>query len=79
MPGWPKRPTGWRQQRQLMEKRLILAAAVLFLVVGGALIGLLYGWEAVITGMLCLVPGVLALVLLWLLLWVLERLKDRWE
>ncbi|HHE71055.1 MAG TPA: hypothetical protein ENL34_02065 [Chloroflexi bacterium] len=78
MPG-AQQPTDWRQRRQRMEQRLLLTAVALFLCVGGVLIGLLYGWKAVLTGMLCLVPGVLALVLLWLLLGLLERLKDRWE
>ena len=74
-----RRPTDLRKDRQRMERQLIVSAIILFLIGGGVLIGLIYGWEAIITALLCLVPGVLALVLLWLLLRLVERLTDRWE
>ena len=50
--------------------------AVLFMlvVVGSVLIGLIYGWRNVITAVLCLVPGALIIVLLWLLLRGVEYL-----
>jgi len=55
----------------------MIAVVAALLVVGGLAIGLVYGWEAIITGLLCLVPGAVGLVLIWLLLRWLSRVVDR--
>ena len=55
----------------------MIAVVAALLVVGGLAIGLVYGWEAIITGLLCLVPGAIGLVLIWLLLRWLSRVVDR--
>jgi hypothetical protein len=74
-----RRPTDLRKDRQRMERQLVVAAVVLFLIAGGILVGFIYGWQAIITALLCLLPGLLGLVLLWLLLRLLEHFTDRWE
>jgi hypothetical protein len=74
-----RRPTDRRKERQRMERQLVVSAIVLFLIAGGILVGLIYGWEAIVTALLCLFPGLIGLVLLWLLLRLLERLTDRWD
>jgi hypothetical protein len=73
------RPTDLRKDRQRMERQIIVSAIALFLVAGGILIGTIYGWEAIITALLCMLPGLLGLLLLWLLLRLLEHFTDRWE
>jgi hypothetical protein len=78
MGDWPSKPTDLRRNRRQSERRLVISIILIFVVVGGALIGVIYGWEAVFTGLLCLLPGAGALVVLWLLLRILERLSDRW-
>ncbi len=70
----PKRkPTNRRQYRKRSE-RVLLGVVVFFLVIGGTVaIGLIYGWSAALTGLLCLLPGAVVLVLLWLFLVGIDR------
>lgn len=79
MSGWSNRPGDHRKERSRTERNLVVAAVILFLVVGGLLIGTIYGWQAIFTGLLCLLPGLAGLVLLWLLLRLVERFVDRWK
>ena len=72
----PQRSTDMREYRKTLERRLIIAVIVALLVVGSVVIGLVYGWRSVLTGLLCLVPGAAILGLLWLLLGWLERFVD---
>jgi hypothetical protein len=72
----PERPTDMRDYRKKLEQRLIIAVAIALVVVGSIVIGLVYGWRSVLTGLICLVPGVAILGLLWLLLGWLERIVD---
>lgn len=67
------------RDHRCMERQLIASAVLLFLIAGGVLVGVIYGWKAVATALLCLLPGLLALIALWLLLRFLERLTDRWH
>ena len=71
-----KRPTDMRAYRKQLERRLAIAVVIALLVVGSLVIGLVYGWRAVFTGLICLVPGAATLGLLWLLLGWLERFVD---
>lgn len=77
MSGWPRRPTDLRKDRQRSERALVISIILIFLVVGSLAIGLIYGWQAILTALICLVPGVIAFVLLWLLLQILERIVNR--
>lgn len=79
MGGWSNKPRDSRTERRRFERALLIGAVVLFLVVGSVLIGLIYGWPSLFTGLLCLLPGVGALILLWLLLRFLEWLVERGE
>jgi protein-S-isoprenylcysteine O-methyltransferase Ste14 len=73
----PERPTDMREYRKKLERRLVVAVVVALLVVGSVVIGLVYGWQSILTGLICLVPGAAILGLLWLLLNWLERFVDR--
>jgi protein-S-isoprenylcysteine O-methyltransferase Ste14 len=73
----PERPTDMREYRKKLERRLVVAVMVALLVVGSVVIGLVYGWQSILTGLICLVPGAAILGLLWLLLNWLERFVDR--
>ena len=79
MSGWNNEPTDLRGARKRDERRLVIAVVVALLIVGGLVIGLVYGQEAVITGLLCLVPGAAGLVLIWLLLRWLDHVAKREE
>ena len=68
-----------RALRRRSERALVIGVVVVFLGVGGLLIGLTYGWPALLTGLLCLVPGVALFVAIWLLLRFLEWLSQRGE
>ena len=69
-----RKPTDMRAYRRRSERNLVIAVVVAFLIVGSAIIGLVYGWVSLITGLLFLLPGVAIFVILWLLLKGLERL-----
>ena len=75
MGGWHNKPTDLRKARRRSERALVIGVVVVLLVVGGILIGLIYGWQSIFTALLCLIPGAALFVLLWLLLRFLERLS----
>jgi fatty acid desaturase len=79
MSGWQNEPTDLRGDRRRSERALVIAVIVALLVVGSLVIGLVYGWQAVFTGLICLLPGAGALMLLWLLLRFIERWLERDE
>ena len=71
-----KKPTNMREYRKRSE-RVLIGLVVLFLVVVGTVaIGLIYGWSAALTGLLCLLPGAVVLVLLWLFLVGIDRFTE---
>jgi len=57
--------------------RLILGGILLILVVGIGLIYLFYGQGAALTGLLCLLVGLIPIVLIWLMFWLLELITKR--
>ena len=57
--------------------RLILGGVFLIFVIGIGLIYLFYGQGAALTGLLCLVVGLIPLFLIWLMFWVLEFITKR--
>jgi len=68
MRGERRQPTDVRRYRRRTERHLLVAVLVMLVVVGSALIGLIYGWRSTFTALLCLLPGALLIVVLWLLL-----------
>lgn len=73
------KPTNTRREQRAGERRLFIAVIAFLLVVGGALIGVVYGGGAAITGLVCLLVGSGILVFLWLLLSWLEQWANREE
>jgi len=69
------KPTDMRAYRRQTERHLVIAIIVMFVLVGSLVIGLVYGWPAVFTGLLCLLPGAGVFLLLWIVLAVIERLS----
>lgn len=65
--------TDMRQHRRLEDWRLVLVIILFLVIVGGAAIGLVYGWELAGTALLCLIGGALVFGSLWLLLSLVER------
>ena len=68
------RPTDLRARRRREQRRLFWVVAVFLVVVGGIAIALVYGPEAVVLGLVCLLAGAGLLGLLWLFLTLIERL-----
>ena len=66
-----------RKYAQQTNLRLILGGIFLLFVVGIGLIYVFYGRAAAFTGLLCLIIGLIPIILIWLMLWLLERLTKR--
>jgi protein-S-isoprenylcysteine O-methyltransferase Ste14 len=66
-------PTDYRRHRRQTEHRLAVAVVLFLLVVGSGLIAIIYGPAAGVSGFGCLLLGVGAIVLLWILLMLIER------
>ena len=67
-------PFDMRQHRRREQRRLLWVVVGFLVVVGGATIGLVYGWESMVLGVVCLLAGAVVLALLWLVLQLMERL-----
>ena len=70
------RPTDLRTRRKREQRRLFWVVAAFLVVVGGIAIALVYGPEAVVLGLVCLLAGAGILGLLWLFLTLIERLGE---
>jgi len=68
----PQPPTDTRGYRRKTERRLALAVVLSLLLLGGGLIGLVYGTGAAILGASCLLLGCAVFALLWLILTAME-------
>jgi hypothetical protein len=69
-------PTDMRAYRRQTERRLVIAVVCAFVLLGSVVIGLVYGWPSVLTGLLCLLPGAGIFLLLWIVLAIIERLSQ---
>ena len=74
-----RKPTDMREFRRRSERNLVIAVVVAFLIIGSIIIGSVYGWVSLFSGLLILLPGVAVFVLLWMLLRGLERLIRKRE
>ncbi len=70
-----KPPTDLRRYRRRTETTLAIAVALMLLVGGSVTVGLVYGWPAAASALLCLLPGAFTFLLLWLVLLCLECLS----
>ena len=77
MPDKPHPVTDLRALRRKDERRLIVIIAIFLVVVGGIVIGLVYGWQQAAMGGVCLLAGAAVLGLLWLILSLVERWANR--
>ena len=68
----PKKTFDRRRHRAQSERNFIIAVILMLLIGGSVVIGVVYGWSSVLTGWLCLLPGVGALLLMWLVLHIIE-------
>jgi fatty acid desaturase len=68
------RPTDLRARRRREQRRLFWVVVAFLVIVGGIAIALVYGPEAVVLGLVCLLAGAGILGLLWLFLTLIERL-----
>lgn len=72
-------PTGSEYIRKEAERKYLLLILFTLVVVGGGLIALIYGPEALLTALPCLVGGAGLILIPWLLLTALERWRRRSE
>jgi protein-S-isoprenylcysteine O-methyltransferase Ste14 len=68
-----KEPTDLRKYRRQTERRLTVAVVVFLVLVGGGLIGLIYGPSAALMGISCLFLGAGIIGLLFAILTLMER------
>jgi len=73
MPDNSTPPTDYRKMRRATDRSLLILVIVVLVVLGTALIGLIWGPAAAITGGLCLGGGATLIGGLWLLLGLIER------
>lgn len=66
-----------RKYAQQTNIRLITGGLILLFVVGIGLIYLFYGKVAALTGLLCLVVGLIPLILIWVMFIILELITKR--
>jgi len=60
------KPTNTREQRKQTERRYLAMVLLVLLVVGSVIIGLVYGWGSIPSALLCLAPGAILILLLFL-------------
>lgn len=70
-------PTNTRRERRQAERKYLLLVLFGLVVVGGGLIALIFGPEALLTALPCLLGGVVLIVSPWLLLTALEKWRER--
>ena len=66
-----------RAFRRREDRQLVLVVMLFLVVVGGAAIGVVYGWRMAVTGAVWLLGGAAAIGSLWLILSLVERWVGR--
>ncbi len=66
-----------REYARQTNKRLFFGFLFLLFVVGGGLIYIMYGREAAMLGLICMLLGLLPLALVWLTMQLLSWLANR--
>jgi amino acid transporter len=70
-------PTDYRGLRKRNELWLLVAVIVVLVVVGGGLIGLIFGFSQVLTALPCLLAGAAIIAALYFVFVVLERWSEK--
>ena len=70
-------PTDARRARKRQERQLLALVMAVLVVVGGGLIALIYGPDALITALPCLLAGAGAILIIYLLFLLAERWVNR--
>lgn len=71
--------TNLREHQKQDDKRMLYVVIFTLVVVGGGLIGLIFGWEALLTSIPCLLGGALLILIPWGLLTLAEKWRDRMD
>ena len=66
-------PTDFRAMRKRHERWTLIAAIVVLVVVGGGLIGLIFGWSQLLTALPCLLGGAAVIAALYFFFVIAER------
>jgi CHASE2 domain-containing sensor protein len=66
-------PTDYRDMRKRHERWTLIAAIVVLVVVGGGLIGLIFGWSQLLTAVPCLLAGAAVIAALYFFYVIAER------
>jgi len=69
----PRPPTDYRRLRRQQDRAILWLVVGTVLLVFGALIYAVYGRWALMTGLMCLLPGAGIILVLWGLLTLIER------
>jgi hypothetical protein len=70
-------PTDYRALRRQSERRWLILVVLVLVIVGGGLIGLVYGVQALLAGLPCLLGGAGGIAALYLLFVLAERWVNR--
>jgi len=71
-----EKPTNYRALRRRTERNLIVGGFIILVVVGGGLVGLIYGLDAMFQSWLCIGGAVALLGGIWLIFKVIEKFID---
>ena len=71
-----QRPTSHRELRRRHERQMVAMVLLTLVVVGGGLIGIVFGWEALLGSLPFLLAGAGAIGGVYLLFVLLERLRE---
>ena len=70
------KPTDLRARRRREQRRLFWVVVAFLVVAGSITIAVVYGPQAAVLGLVCLLAGAGVLGLLWLILFLMERLAQ---
>ena len=71
--------TNLRQHQKEDDKRMLYVVIFTLVVIGGGLIGLIFGWEALLPAIPCLLGGAVLILSPWGLLTLAEKWRERMD
>ncbi|NCF65047.1 MAG: hypothetical protein GWP61_03680 [Chloroflexi bacterium] len=75
----PLPPSNTRRRRRESDRKYLILVLFTLVVVGGFLIAVIYGPEALLTALPCLLGGAALILLPWLLLTAMQNWRERLE